>query len=782
MAEIGDFLWGVIPWSVLGVLLWQSRRWPGPLSLPRCAVGWVISIWVVSQLLGLGNALAPVTLRICWSAVLGGVAYFCWRQRAERPFITRGGGWLPPEPWVRLILGLSVLLLGWTLVKAFVSPPNTVDVLSYHLPRQLLWLQQGSLDFYPTINDRENMMPPLAEVIGVQFLAITGDDRWANVIGWAAYAGSAWAAASLARLLGARRVLAAAAGLAVLLVPMSYHEAANAKNDLPCGFFLLCFTVELAWLVRRGLNRLQPRDALCPALALSAAWLTKSTTLIIAPALLFCAGIALFCQARVGLMVSARRLLRPAALASVVVLLCIAPFHLRNLSYYGDLLGQHRAEDGGAQANTASTPAVVASNLLRHATVHLLLPWPAWNESWLSVVRSAHDWISADIDDQRTTLWGFLFRPAYLPEFESYAGAPAHFLIGSTLLVLSVFVPGRRRARWCACAVVLGAFGMVLALKWQPWLARLHQGLFFIGIAAVAASWQPLLSKGWARVGLVLTLGLLICAWWPSRETEGRRMWGDHSLFFASRDANYLNNAPGTDERLQALSRTFIASGARSVLMPNIHDVTYPLMRTLLKSNPSTVFAEVSRRGAPPLPAEALVMMRSGQVQPLWRDYGGRTDWRLVGLGIPQGGVYLPPEKVKALGWADSLPIFAGWLPESGLANSHAMTFNGQIIPCVIFTEDVAVIVIPPLAHGGELRGAFLGAPFSSLHLYWGRDTSANMAEELSLRWGEGAPTGTPFAVVLPRSTSSRQLSFRLPTGVRPCFTRLQIQDDFGQP
>ena len=134
MAAIGAFLWGVIPWSVLGLLLWQSRRRLGVLAFHRCAVGWAMGIWLASQLLGLGHALAPVPLRVGWIAALGGVALYGWRQRVERPVKRRAVGWLPPDPWSRLLLFLSVPLLGLALVRAFVSPPNTVDVLNYHLP------------------------------------------------------------------------------------------------------------------------------------------------------------------------------------------------------------------------------------------------------------------------------------------------------------------------------------------------------------------------------------------------------------------------------------------------------------------------------------------------------------------------------------------------------------------------------------------------------------------------------------------------------------------------
>ena len=782
MAEIGAFLWGVIPWSVLGLLLWQSRHRTGPLTLPRSAVGWAIGIWGVSQLLGLGHALAPGPLRVGWITALGGVALYGWLHRADRPANPRGVALLWAEPGVRVLLGLAVPLLGLTLVKAFVSPPNTVDVLSYHLPRQLLWLQQGSLDFYPTINDRENMMPPLAEVIGVQFLAITGDDRWANLIGWAAYVGSAWVAGTLARMLGARRLLAAAAGLAVLLVPMSYHEAANAKNDLLCGFWLLCFAVELAWLVRRGLARLQPRDALWPALALSAAWLTKSTTLIIAPALLLSAGIALGRQARVNRRGFGRRMLRPVVLGSGVLLLCIAPFHLRNLAYYGTPIGVHRAEDGGAQANTACTPPLVAANLLRHATAHLLLPWPAWNEIWLRGVHDFHRVLNVDTVDRRTTLWTTSFDPDYHPEWESEAGAPAHFMMGIPLLVLVALLPGRRRARWVAGAVLLAALGLVVILKWQPWLARLHQGLFFIGIAAVAAAWQAGIAHRWGRFMLGVALALLVGAWWPGRETDGRRLWSEPTLFSASRESNYFSLVGGAEDRVLGLSRTVIASGVRSVLIPNVHDLAYPLMRNLRRQNRDIVFAEVSRRGALPAPVEALVLMEKGQVQPLWREYAARSDWRLVGLELNSGGVYLTAAQVTKLGWRDVLPSFAGWRLVAGLKLGYAQNPAGPIQPACIFTEAAVIILLPPLPLGGELRGTLLGAPSQHLQIGWDSEVMAGGVVSLAPVWRATTVSGHPFTVQLSACAVTRRVIFKLTPDSRPVFTRLQIQDQFAPP
>jgi hypothetical protein len=507
---------------------------------------------------------------------------------------------------------------------------------------------------------------------------------------------------------------------------------------------------------------------------LSAAWLTKSTTLVIAPVLLLCAGVALVWPARA----SVRRFFVPALLAICVLLLCVAPFHLRNIAYYGTPLGQHRAEDGGAQANTACTPELIASNLLRHATVHLLLPWPAWNDAWMEGVLDAHRFLGVDPSDRRTTLWTLKFSLVYHPEREPEAGAPAHFLLGAPLLLLVAFLPRHRRARWCAVAVFLAALGLVVVLKWQPWLARLHQGLFFIGIAAVAAAWQPAIAKTWSRWALVAALVLLVGAWWPSRETDGRRLWSAPSLFLASRDANYFSLVAGADERVAGLVRTVIVSGAHSVIIPNVHDVAYPLMRSLRRETPSIVFAEVPRHGAPGLPAEALVLMEKGQIQPLWREYAERVDWRLLGLGLSSGGVYVPVEQVVERSWWDVLPAFAGWRLAFGLQLAQVQPSVGPILPALLFAEDTAAIVLRPLPHGGELRGTLVGAQGEGLTVY----ADPGGTHELNLNWQEASASGHPFTLQLSAATAVRRLFFKRPAGSRPVFTRLQLQDRLAFP
>ena len=135
------------------------------------------------QFLGLFGALRPAPLRIAWVGLAGaGVAWGvrAWRRKVGRVAAPAGlsavalakveasregrvpnapshpplAGSVGPFEWTVAAAVGALLLLA--LVTAVLAPPVTVDVLSYHLPRQLMWVHQGSLEHFVTLSERES--------------------------------------------------------------------------------------------------------------------------------------------------------------------------------------------------------------------------------------------------------------------------------------------------------------------------------------------------------------------------------------------------------------------------------------------------------------------------------------------------------------------------------------------------------------------------------------------------------------------------------------------------
>ncbi len=763
MAEIAAQLWALLPLAVLVALWrWRAQHVSSLAALLEAAVGFAALVWAGSNLLSAFDVFRPDVLRGVWLGAGALAIVALWRTRSAWP------RWSRPTSAVEwTLVAVAVALLAVTFARAVLAPPNTVDVLNYHLPRQLMWLQQGSLAPFATLNDRQNMMPPLAEVIGAQFLALTGDDRWANLPQWAAYAGLAVALAVLVRRLGGSRAAAGVAALLGLLLPMAYHEASNAKNDLLSAFWIVVGAAELArW---RAPDFAATRwTALRLALPFTLAWLTKSTAMLFVPPLLV-AGLWPWMRRT-----HVREQLRVLAPAALLALLLIAPFHLRNLAWYGTPLGEHRGEDGGALRVEAMGPRFFASNVLRHASQHVMSPWTGWNAAWLRGVERAHAAMGVDVNDRRTTLWILNFGPTYAPADETLAGAPLHLALGLPLLL--ALAAGWRaggdgaRVRWLALAVLGGAVLFCAALKWQPWAPRLQLPLFALGIPAcvlaVVASW-PTRAAGFAAIAL----GGAVAVWGPGADTQGRTLWQHPRIDELPRELNFYRTLTHLAARDAGLAELVARSGARAVDLQSVHDIAYPLMRRLQRTVPGIHFVGApAQRGS----VDGILVLSLGAPLALYGEYGGRSDWRLVGAGTGDG-FYLPDARVRELGWADRLPQFAGWTQQSGLPLAER-----------IWPEAGRLLVREIPSGRGELVYAAVGRP-ARLRGVVRRD--GNAAEDFQITVTvAGQPVGIveigrgvahEFEVQISGAPGVHVVGLQVPASVAReiVFTRLQVTD-----
>ncbi|MCU0791331.1 MAG: glycosyltransferase family 39 protein [Opitutaceae bacterium] len=637
-------------WALLPLVGWagavaalRARGAEGWDAAARAAVLAAATAWGLSNLLGWFELLGSAGLRIGWALLAAAAWGWAWREGASRDQCR----WARWEKWEWAVAVCCAVPVGLAAVAAVVASPATVDVLNYHQPRQWMWLQQASLEHFPTINDRMLMMPPLAEVIGLQFLALTGDDRWANLPQWAAYLGCAGLGFAAVRKLGGGRAAGWATAWLILTLPMAYHEASNAKNDLLGAFWTL---VVLHEVLRARRGAADWRAGWWAGAAVGLALLNKSTAFLFLPPLLAAGVVAWWLGS------GRRAALRTAAVAAGAVVLLTAPFFLRNVAWYGSPLGVHRAEEGGELANTVRAPWVPVSNALRLATLHAAGPSPAWN-AWLETrVRELHAWADWDVDDRRTTLWVTNYRVAYSPGEETEAGAGVHLVLIVAAVGAALATGRKREAWWLAGALVWGALVFCWVLKWQPWAARLQLPGFVLGCVCVGAVLPARAWRWW--LGCALGAGLL--AWWPSRESRLRPLWTSPTIFEVSRETNRRRVFPalmGRDERVAALVRE---SGVTDIVLLSVHDSVYPLMRQLGLENPQV---RINRNGerAP----EAILVCEHFKPLETGRVWADGTRYRLVGDG-PGDCLYLREDIARRLGWMLRLPPFAGWSHQSG--------------------------------------------------------------------------------------------------------------------
>jgi len=177
---------GILPFLMLIGLasILKQRGWTRSIRESLVLAGINTAVWALAgtELLSVFHALTFWPLLIWWGAPVSLLVWFC----SQAPGLT-----LPErtrDPILLTAIAATALLLMLTLVSGLLAVPSNWDALSYHLPRQVYWIQQQHVGFFATGDVRMLTMPPLAEYIGVQLMILSGGDYWVHSIQWLAYA------------------------------------------------------------------------------------------------------------------------------------------------------------------------------------------------------------------------------------------------------------------------------------------------------------------------------------------------------------------------------------------------------------------------------------------------------------------------------------------------------------------------------------------------------------------------------------------------------------------
>ncbi|MBI4621692.1 MAG: hypothetical protein HY736_00530 [Verrucomicrobia bacterium] len=458
--------------------------------------------WVVlgTELLNIGHALRFWPVLAWWVVPVLLLTGLLWRDRSRlRAWLTPVGP-LGAGAWL-LIIPIALLLLASGLT-GLLAPTNTGDCLTYHLPRQIYWVQQQGVDFFPTNNVRQNMMPPFAEFVGAQVIILAHGDLWANGVQWFALVMTLAAVSLIARSCGAGIRGQLLAALAVVTIPGSFTMASSAKNDL----VLAMWTCAACWwcVEIHTTRRCTPIQACLLATAIGAMLLTKGTGAIFALPLAVWTTAVRWRQCGVSCW-------RPLAFLIIVPLAMNAPHWARNQQQFGHFAGPVESKLSGTQlyVNDSFRPQLIASNVVRNLAVQLATPSAEVNQFLFEKIKQLHRrWLKLDVDDSRNTFLNLRFEVAWHPYEEDLVAAPVHVAL---LLLMPLFLlMVRHRVNLGTClallAVVAADFLLFSAyLKWQHWHVRLEVPILCLGAALLGAVWTagplrplaPVVANNW---------------------------------------------------------------------------------------------------------------------------------------------------------------------------------------------------------------------------------------------------------------------------------------------
>ena len=520
---------------------------------------------VLTELLGAAGWLHPVPLAIAWVAILLATA---WRLRNVKVRRPRAGA----VEWA--IAAACGGIVAVVAAAAILSPPNSADAMTYHLPRVIYWAQAGSVGFFPTPYFNQVMLSPAAEYLVLHTYLLTGGDRLVNLIACGAFTGCIVAVSAVAREMGLGTRSQAVAALVCATLPNAILQGSGAKNDMLLSLWVVC---AIYFALRR--------ETVWLGLAVGLALATKATAYLFLPPLLLGVGV---------------RRRRDLMWIAAGVLLLNGPQFVRNAKLTGSPLGYDSAHGDGRfrWRNERLGWQALVSNALRNGSEQLGARSQRWNNTVYSTVMEAHRTLGLDANDPGTTWPGSRFEPPRNANHEANANNRWHLAL---ILAAAIWAMVRRERRWMAYAAGLASAFLLLCLylKWQPFLARLELPLFVAAVPLAAwlvDRWRP------AWLSLALCVFLVSGVRLPLFENWTRPLKGEHSLWTSRRDDDYFRDIGQWNNKasyLEAVERVAQSGCGLVGIDISENQLEYPFQALLRERRPGVRFVHTEAGGSP---------------------------------------------------------------------------------------------------------------------------------------------------------------------------------------
>ncbi len=462
-------------------------------------------------------------------------------------------------------------------------PTTAWDSHTFHMPRVMHWLQQRSVDSYPTNIPRQIEYAPGVEMILAQLILLAGNDSAANLPQWFALATAAMLAAFLARELLATSPLrfgtvaptaidlgSASAALLVVTAPGAGLQAMSSLCDLVAVAWVMA-AIALGWLfIKSGDNYFY--GAGCGA-AFALAFGAKVVVVLYAAPF---GAFVLF-----GLLRKQRfaALSKLALLGVVFMVLINGNWMRRNYELVGNPLGSKATFEISASRHV--TPVGVAANVVRNLSFYTRTPFQSTTTFLNAFFAVGMNVLNEAWDDPAWTFQNLGFEPPGKSKISDGDGLGNCY--GFLLMVAAIVAFCIR----CKPLSPPGVYLMLLVmsfvlfsgyLRWDPWHDRLQIAYFILAAPFIAAVVAVCFGR-WltAVIGVFLLtnagMAVLINPMYPALAAVFK-LRPREDLYFAAR--------PELRATTAALADDIVKSGCTNVLLKIGSDTwEYPLWALL---------------------------------------------------------------------------------------------------------------------------------------------------------------------------------------------------------
>jgi hypothetical protein len=464
-----------------------------------------------------------------------------------------------------------VVLVGLTAVLA---PPNTWDVISYHLARVAMWANNRDVGNYPTFYSQQLYLSPWAEYAILHLYVLSGADYLSNLVEWLSMIGLIIGVSLVAERLGAGVRGQIFAVVSCATIPGLILESSGSMNTcvgafwiVVCIYYFLRANEDRGWMTYLG-----------AASAAGLAVFTKGTGYVFLPFLFLASWI-------VGSPQSRKLWLRRLPILALIFLVLNGPLYVRNYKLSGSPLGFSIALGADTErqyANTKHSVGVTYANAVKNISLHLGTPSHSVNEKIEHAAKQSLLVLGIDPLDTASTYRGGFMVPA-LSSHESTAGSLMQcILVVVAMLLLFSRRYGTQTLRILSLGICASFILFCALLRWSPWNARYHLPLICLGLCIVGVVFERLLTKTTlALIGLVLLIFAIPFA--LQNTIRPLAPWKSTSLFRRPRQAFYFEEWQQSQEEPYKFAVAQINRGScRNIgVDSSMDDFEYPLLEML---------------------------------------------------------------------------------------------------------------------------------------------------------------------------------------------------------
>ena len=645
---------------------------------------WTVVSYAATEIFGLFHSIAFLPFLFLWTAIDGWLVYRLWGARAKAAEF-----WRVPVGPPALILAFILFI---TLLIACTAAPNNWDSLTYHLPRIEHWIQNRSLDYYPTPTMKQNDYGPLAEILLLQLRVISGSDFLYSLIQWISMLCSTAVIFRITRQLGGSCSQGWLASVFVASLPIGILESTSTQNDYVVAALLACF-------VTLGLDAIsRPKASL--GLVLAAASAAALSGIVKPTGYISGFGFAVWFAFALIRGVDFRTLVSRAAGVTLVLFLVMAPPASRFLAAHQGFQSQLSQDSINGSFGIKQT----LDNLIRNGMLNFNVGIPEIDRRSNQAVEAIVSRLDLDTYRQQTSYGHFVGSapPVGLYVFhEDFAPNSVHslFLILAflaTIIWWRASNPARRIPYFIA--LLAGLIIRAAVLRWDPWQVRYQLPLFVLAAPIFAMALpERLLSR---RILNAFYLALALVALPPLLFNQSRQLvplvpgrpfpvdWYRPSYLAETANTGLFANNPALRQPYEDSINTIVRARVTQVgLLQHGGDRwEYPIWRMLRNQGGFDYPVRIEHlmaRGKAELPLrpfqpEAVIWLHRSDKAPASIMVGDRQ-FNLVGpsdvvaVFFPEGSNFRHfrlspvPEILKGVAWQSDGVHDDGWLAQNGL-------------------------------------------------------------------------------------------------------------------